>query len=200
MPPEPEAVWNSLEVVKLIVSALTPLAVLIGGWWLNRRLKRIEHLQWTNQKVIEKRIEVYDEVAPLLNDLLCYFTFVGCWKDLEPTEVVSLKRKLDRLVHVNAPLFSSELLDLYNGFVGSLFSTFTGWGQDARLRTHPRRRKEAAGDEWKQSWDNLFDVDGASEPAQVRDAYSKLMSRFAAELGVGVASQVPQIRIPVNHR
>ena len=60
----PATLWNSLEVAKLLVSALTPLAVLTFGFWINRRLKRVEHLQWASQKVIEKRLVVFDQVAP----------------------------------------------------------------------------------------------------------------------------------------
>src|SRR5438552_4634826 len=107
----PQATWNSLEIVKLLVSGLTPIVVLIIGIWISRSLKRLEFLQWTNQKITEKRIAVFEELAPLLNDLLCYFTFVGCWKDLSPPELVKRKRLMDRIVNVNAPLFSKEFIN-----------------------------------------------------------------------------------------
>ena len=32
-------------------------------------MQRLAAAQWTNQKVIEKRIGIFDELAPLLNDL-----------------------------------------------------------------------------------------------------------------------------------
>ncbi|HEY0348815.1 MAG TPA: hypothetical protein VGC60_11755 [Pyrinomonadaceae bacterium] len=92
-PPQPT--WNSLEIVKLLVSGLTPIVVLIIGIWISRSLKRLEFLQWTNQKITEKRIAVFEELAPLLNDLLCYFTVlmscfsgelgVGLMADHEPS-------------------------------------------------------------------------------------------------------------------
>jgi adenylate kinase family enzyme len=65
--PAPPTLWNSLEVAKLVASVLTPAAVAFFGMWLNRYLKRIEHFQWANQKAVEKRLEVYSELAPLLN-------------------------------------------------------------------------------------------------------------------------------------
>jgi hypothetical protein len=40
--------WNSLEVVKLLTSALTPLTVFLLGIWVKRRLKRLEDIQWGN--------------------------------------------------------------------------------------------------------------------------------------------------------
>lgn len=142
------SLWNSLEIAKLIVSTLTPLIVLLFGLWISRSLKRLEHLQWTNQKITEKRIAVFEELAPLLNDLLCYFTFVGCWKDLTPIEAVKLKRKLDRIVHVHAPLFSKEFLNKYNDFINACYGTYSGWGKMqsyALYRSVAKRRRGCRG-------------------------------------------------------
>ena len=72
----PTATWNSLEVVKLIVAAPTPLAVAALGWWLSRQLKRFEHLQWASQKAVEKRLEVLFE--PLLqSSTICIATLTS---------------------------------------------------------------------------------------------------------------------------
>jgi hypothetical protein len=92
------SIWTSLEVVTLIAQLLTPVAVAGLGLYFTRIAKRFEHLQWRNQRLIEKRIAIYDDLAPHFNDLLCYFTFVGCWKDLTPPEVVKLKRAVDKKV------------------------------------------------------------------------------------------------------
>lgn len=78
------SVWNSLEVVKLLVGIITPMVVILLGILVTRLAKRMEALQWARRTIIEKRIQVYDEVAPQLNDLLCFFTLVGGWKDLTP--------------------------------------------------------------------------------------------------------------------
>jgi hypothetical protein len=196
----PATLWNSLEVAKLLVSALTPLAVLTFGFWINRRLKRVEHLQWASQKVIEKRLVVFDQVAPLLNDLLCYFTYVGAWKDAVPLEMVKLKRQLDRIIHVNAPLFPPHVLTRYNEFIGSCFSTFTGWGKDAKLRTLNRRRREAAGDAWKPEWEQCFAPEAECvEPAEIQAKYRALIASLAGELGIGLQSpHIPTGRLPAN--
>ncbi len=198
----PSPVWNTLEIAKLTVSALTPLLVVAIGLWIGRRLKGLEYLQWTNQKVTEKRIAVFDELAPLLNDLYCYFTFLGCWKDLNPVEVVGRKRKMDRIVHVNAPLFSKEFVDRYNEFIGTCYETYTGWGQDAKLRTRWERRKESTGDSWKKDWEGYFsDLNNRSDPKFVKDKYASLMSCFSTELGVGLRSDhVLSGYIPANIR
>jgi hypothetical protein len=197
-----QPLWNSLEIAKLIISTLTPIIVLVIGLWINRSVKRLEHLQWTNQKITEKRIAVFDELAPLLNDLLCYFAFVGCWKDFTPPDVVKLKRKMDRIVHVNAPLFSKGFLNKYYDFTNVCYSTYTGWGQDAKLRTAWERREEAAEDSWDVKWGECFaDKNNCIDPKLVKSTYVELMSGFSKELGVGLDSDhVPAGQIPANIR
>ena len=59
--------WNSLEITKIFVNVITPVSVVVVGWLINSRLKRLDHIQWSNQKLIEKRLALYDEVSPLLN-------------------------------------------------------------------------------------------------------------------------------------
>lgn len=194
--------WNTLELAKLLVSALTPLAVLVFGFWVNRRLKRFEHLQWGNQKVIEKRLAIWDQVAPLLNDLLCYFTYVGAWKEGMPTEMVKLKRQFDRIMHVNASLFPEDVLTKYNDFMGACFSTYGGWGRDAALRTQTLRRKQVAGDAWKPEWDVCFTPkEDCLDPSEIQTKYRVLVVTLASELGIGLrSSHTPMGQLPANIR
>ena len=192
--------WNSLEVAKLLVSSLTPILVIAIGLIINRNLKRLEFLQWKNQRVIEKRLSVFDELAPSLNDLLCYFTYVGCWKELKPVEVVKLKRQIDRIVHVNAPLFSPDLVSNYNNFINQCYSTYSGWGQDAKLRTLSQRRREATGANWDDNWNQCFsDINDCSDPATVKSSYIALMTCLSKELGVGLnEGNITSGNIPAN--
>ncbi len=53
-----QSAWNSLEIIKLLVQVLTPLILLFLGVWINRVARRIEAVQWANQKVVEKRIVI----------------------------------------------------------------------------------------------------------------------------------------------
>jgi hypothetical protein len=184
---EAAADWTSLEAAKLAVSMLTPLSVILLGFWVNRRMKRLEHLQWANQKVVEKRLQIFDELMPPLNDLLCYYTYIGSWKDLTPPEVVALKRKLDRLAYVRSPLLPAEFLSKYNAFMNLCFSTYGEFGSDARLRTHANRRQQAAGAKWQTDWSQCF-VDEAqvTDPQAIRKAYSELVAFLVSEMGVGV--------------
>jgi hypothetical protein len=178
------AVWNSLEVVKLLVGALTPILVGMAGFWLNRRLKALEAAQWAQQKIVERRIAAYDELAVPLNQLFCYFAYLGSWKEIMPPEVVAMKRAVDQCAHISAPLFDGKFLAVYNGFIDCCFATFGGWGEDAKLRTLTDRRRQAVGSEWEPSWDECFaEPTIASSPEATRSAYTAVMTYLARAMG-----------------
>ncbi len=37
--------------MKLVVAILTPLSVVAFGWFINNRLKKLDLIQWSNQKL-----------------------------------------------------------------------------------------------------------------------------------------------------
>ena len=120
--------WTWLETAKLAVGLITPIIVAYVGFLLSRNLKKIDQRLFTNQKLIEKRIAIYDEVAPMLNDLYCYYMYIGHWKDLKPGDVVLYKRKLDKTMYIYVPLFSEALFKEYNNLIHLFFATFQGDG------------------------------------------------------------------------
>lgn len=192
------APWNSLEITKLLAGLVTPAVLAFIGIYIHRITKRFEHLQWRSQKLIETRLKIYEELAPQLNDLLCYFTYVGCWKDLDPPAVVSLKRAIDKKVFLAAPLFSQPFFSACIEFQNLCFETYSGWGRDALLRAHFQRRQEARPNAWKEEWSECFSA-SVSEPRAIRDAYEKIMEAFAADIGVHPSYVVPKSgRVPAN--
>ncbi len=196
--------WSSLEIVKLLVQALIPVVVVIVGYLINRNLKRIEAIQWTNQKVTEKRLEVFEKMAPQLNDLLCYFRYIGCWKELSPSQVVACKRELDRTAYIYQALFSEQFLDKYNQFINKCYKMYSGWGEDPKLLTLTTRRRNAAGDSWEDGWEDYFAAPSEvsdTSAKEVEKAYRELMSWFSNELGAGFhLSDIRSGRNPSNIR
>lgn len=183
--------WTSLEVVKLIVAALTPIAVAVLGIWLSRHLRRVEHLQWGNQKIIEKRLEIYSELAPVLNDLYCYFDYIGDWKWKDPVAALGLKRTIDRLFFVNAPLFSKELTAKYINFMGLCFipGPLEEYDSNALLKTDMNKRKEMykkAKLAWDPDWDRLFaqTEEDVTPRDDVVEGYRRFMRSLSRELKV----------------
>jgi hypothetical protein len=62
-------------IATLAVEALTPLTVAGLGLFIVRAGRRIEQVQWANQIVVTRRLEIFAQVAPGLNQLLCFATF-----------------------------------------------------------------------------------------------------------------------------
>src|SRR5687768_14558466 len=101
--------WTSLEAVKLFVGVLTPIAVVLIGWQLTKVGRRIEDVQWATRTLVERRLELHREMAPKLNDLLYFFTWVGDFRALDPPKVHAIKRELDRAFFTNEHLFGTDL-------------------------------------------------------------------------------------------
>ena len=53
--------WNSLQVATLAVAAVTPLTVAAVGYYFARASQRLEHVQWANQTVITRRLEIFGQ-------------------------------------------------------------------------------------------------------------------------------------------
>jgi hypothetical protein len=183
--------WNSLEVAKLLVAALTPILLFVLGLIVSRAAHRVEDAQWANRNVIGQRLELFEEMAPKLNDLYCFFLLIGHFREVRPPEALALKRELDRTFYANAPLFSSEFGEAYRDFMHTCFETFTGLGEDAKLRANARlqwfertgRDHARGGGVWSDSWKEMFSEDPA-EREVVAGAYERLMDEFARDVGV----------------
>jgi len=181
--------WNTLELAKLAVGILTPLSVAGLGLLISRHLKRLDLIQWKNQKLLEKRIAVYDAVAPQLNLLLCFFTWVGNWKTISPDAVIQAKRELDRTFNVYRFLFDGEVYKAYQAFLQVLFETYTGAGHDARILSVVRGRdgdREAnATYVWLPDWTARFTTpDKIATKEEVFRRYQHLMARLTRSFGV----------------
>ena len=179
--------WNSLEVAKLIVDALTPIAVGLLGFWVARATRRVEASQWVNQKLIEKRIQLLDQILPLLNDVYCYFAWIGNWKELSPADIIQRKRQLDKLFFANQSFFSCYALDAYQEFARTLFKTYAAPGVDAQLRTvnesHDGSRIKSYPGTWKPEWFNMFaQAKDQVERKAVKDQYQSLTRDLGAEI------------------
>ena len=109
--------WSSLEVAKLAVGVLTPVLLLVLGVLVSRAARRVEDIQWVNRKLVERRLDLFEEMAPKLNDLFCFFLLVGHFKEIEPPDALRRKRELDRSFHVHTTLFSHDFSDRYSAFM-----------------------------------------------------------------------------------
>jgi hypothetical protein len=194
--------WNSLEVAKLVVSVLTPLAVAILGVAVTRATKRAETAtaaaarvaedsQWANRRAVERLIELHKEMAPLLNDLMCFFRQIGHFREIDPPGAIARKRKLDRIFYANEHLFDPAFRSKYRDFIDKCFAHWESPGRDAKMKMSAARLRSERGDTapWDNDWDRLFEDVGdfRERRREQRAAYDDVMSAFAAELGLSRA-------------
>jgi hypothetical protein len=186
--------WDSLEVAKLAVAALTPLVVLGLGVIVSRAARRVEDAQWSNRKLVERRLDLYDRMAGPLNDLFCFFRLVGHFRDLDPPSVIQRKRELDKTFYVNRFLMSDDFADLYHAYINTCFRPWETAAHDAKLRmsASAQRFERGTSAPWKPEWNDLFvtEADEMASKGVVRQGYEGLMKRFAAECGVQSPGEV----------
>ncbi len=177
--------WNSVEIVTLVVDALTPITVVVLGVLFTRASRRIEQVQWANQTVVTHRLNVFDKLAPGLNQLLCFATFVGSWKEIDPRKAIAIKRDLDQTMYANKVLFSDELFGAYHRFMTVLFAMFGTTGADAKVRAPIESKWGSRRDLrwWDDAMSDLF-TDDAAGLKEIQDTYDELSQQFRADLYV----------------
>jgi hypothetical protein len=177
--------WNSVQIVTVIVAALTPLTVALLGVLFTRASRRIEQVQWANQTVVTRRLDVFDKLAPRLNRLLCFATFVGGWKETDPPKAIAIKRELDETMYAYKVLFSDDLFKAYHHFMSVLFDMFGTTGADAKVRAPIDSQWGDRRDLpwWNDAMRVLF-TDEAVGLEQIQAAYDALGEQFRADLYV----------------
>ena len=126
--------WTSLQIATLAVDALTPLTVAALGVFFARASRRIEQIQWANQIVVTRRLDIFAQLAPGLNQLLCFATFVGGWKEIQPGQAIAIKRQPGR-DHVRQPgAVLRPAVRRLPPFMTALFAMYASTDADAHLR------------------------------------------------------------------
>ena len=179
--------WTSVQIATLAVEALTPLTVAGLGVFVARASRRLEQVQWANQTVVTRRLDIFAQLAPGLNQLLCFATFVGGWKEIQPRQAIAIKRQLDETMYANKVLFSDQLFTAYHQFMATLFAMYATTDADAQLRAPI---KSSVGEPPQHA---LVGRTDHGQPVQrdqhasiddIQAAYDQLAERFRADLYV----------------
>ena len=162
------SVWTSLEVAKFVVSLATPVIAGIIALMVARFGIQLERQKAINQELVKKRIQIFDEIGPKLNDIYVVLMFVGHVKSIKVSEVIQRKREADRIIYVNRPLVSQNLFDKYNSFVNVAFEHFTGYGEDAKLKLDLARAKKEWRDDWQEEWEKSISDKPPANKKEIR--------------------------------
>ena len=174
-------IWDSLRVVIIIIAALAPFVIAVLLLRIKRIRKSLSDQHLDNQKLLEKRVEVYEQMGPGLNDLLCFFSYTGNWKELTPMNIMDTKRKLDKYMSSHTALFSDELIAGYKALMQVCFVAFSGWEQEEKIKSHYVLRQEQQLN-WDDSWIPFFDTKNVLDGTVVKARYDELMACFKKDL------------------
>jgi hypothetical protein len=174
-----EADW--LEYAKLGVAALTPIMTGLVAIFVVRLGNRMNATQQLNEELLKKRLALFEEIAPNLNDIYCFYQAIGHWTELTPDDIVRRKRTIDRAIQVNRFLFRPAFWDAYEEFEQAHFEMFSAPGQPAKLRLDVDRVRELAGSRFKAEWMPMFSAKTGSHEEQRAD-YQKLMDILGNEI------------------
>ena len=202
------------EALAAVAALLTPFAILFLTGLVHRRSQRLEEQQrqeqerleadrWRSQELVKARLDRYNKLAGPLNSIFCYFTFIGRWKELSPVEILDLKREADQTFYVAMPLFTAEVKDSYESFIGLCFRHFGPWGQPATLRTSFCLRQRHYSGRWDEQWAGMFDRDvrqgvSAHELIAIREAHNRFLRVLAIDVGVD-PQQMSQVTARVEN-
>jgi hypothetical protein len=170
-----------LEYAKLGVAALTPLMTLVVGVLVVHLGTKLDTTKQLHAELLRKRLHLFEDIAPKVNDIYCFYLAIGHWAEMSPDEVIKRKRGIDRAIHVNRYLFRSEFWDAYQRFEEAYFETFAKPGQPARLRLDVAHMRKRLGEFFDNEWLTYASSNGGDHAAQ-QHHYQTLMSILGKEV------------------
>lgn len=143
--------WNSLEVAKLIASLLTPIAVVLIGYFVQQQLAGQNRSWQIQQRIADRRLQVYDAIRIDLNRIYCFVEDVGTWKEDNPETIVAYKRFLDGTMHSQRAIWQSDTFQTYLQYMDAAFEMYQGVGTDAKIKTTDKEKLVGIPG-WKKEW------------------------------------------------
>jgi hypothetical protein len=178
-PEEKAKLWNSLEVVKLLISSLTPILVIVLGYYVSEIELGQSSLNAARERratlLNAERIKSYDAIKDDLNRIDCFITNVGTWKAETPFTVIGYKRDADRVMYEDQGIWSEQTFAAYNAYMDAAFATFQGPGKDARIRTDWGEKEALLN--WKKEWNSQLTGQEADNYKSAYDAMYKSFNR-----------------------
>lgn len=168
------------ETKDLLEIFILPVALVVLGMIAKKIATNHEKRLSLHEKIIEKRVGVYEVIGKDLNDIFTYTVRVGNWKDFTPVEILDKKRKIDKEMYVSRPYWSDEAFSSYILLTTYLFEVYTGTGQNAKIRGETEKFKSLPN--WIKNWEGYFSSD-VFDSKEAWKRYRNLMSKLGGEFG-----------------
>jgi hypothetical protein len=169
-----------MEVAKLIASFLTPITIALVGYFIQRTLAEQNRRWQVQERLADKRAEIYEKIAEDLNKIYCYVRDVGGFKLETPEAILVAKRNVDRNMFAYQAIWPEETFKSFKAYMDSAFATFQGVGVDAKIRTRTmekRAAREKRGEDWPAAWNERFTEKTDVEHESKYQALMNLISR-----------------------
>lgn len=151
MTPKAASPWNSLEIVKILASLLTPIVVALVGYLIQQQIAGQQQV-CAQQRIVERRLQVYDTIRIGLNRIYCFVEDVGTYKEDNPETIIGFKRRIDETMHSQRALWATDTFRAYLDYMNAAFAPYEGGvGTDAKIRTSDRE-KNVGIPGWKEEW------------------------------------------------
>lgn len=137
-----------LKAIDVGLDAVVAIAILLGGWFINQSLKRLEAKNKVAEALLERRSSIFSDVSSDLNRIFCFSAYVGSWLNDSPKEIIEAKRRCDAKLFGEIAFWDSDVLEHYMRFSEVCFTTYQGRGTSAKLRADVSKYIEALGESW----------------------------------------------------
>lgn len=180
--------WNSLERAKFIMSViatLISLSLTIGLFFYGNRY---EKAKWTNQTLTSKKLNLYEDMMPKFNAILCYMNEYGTFKEHSPKQIIEFKRDLNLTYYTYKDFFSEDFKKEYLNFIDTLcFNGFSGkWDSEIKkkfLYSKIGYEKLNGKNTWNNKWNNMFTDQPSADKKEIESSYYRLMNLFMKDMG-----------------
>jgi hypothetical protein len=169
-----QAILGIIEMVVMVFILIFLIYLILR---LSNLFRKQDNERTISEKILEKRIAVYDIIAVKLYHIMCFFLYTGNWVEISPVEILRLKRELDRDTNIYGPLFDEELVGKFQEFHQQCFISASGWEQDVKIKSLYDLRVKHNMD-WEEDWAHYFDTNNVVEAIQLKEKYDKLIDSF----------------------
>lgn len=102
--------------------------------------------------------------------------------------MLTAKRNLDKKVNIYRHLLSDDFYKSYDEFIELAFKTFTGWGEDAKIKAEIASgmadRRTHANYAWETTYEDMFEKTSFASSGDIKKAYLSTMNALRACIGL----------------